>query len=158
MRIESWKFVYIGGILSLISLFIPSHWNAAISGSDYFSLYTWMLGFIIKFKNRSPYAIYWLGHPRLSIMFIWMLVSLISALLVTISSISLILHAIDIKNKKANREKKFQKFAILLILTAVFYIIFTSSFIWMIPVYGSISLMIGAILSIVGIRKFLREI
>jgi hypothetical protein len=158
MRIESWKLVYLGGILSLLSLFIPTHFNGAIGGSDYFFLYAWMLGFIIEFKNKAPYTIYWLGHSWLPIMVVWMLISLILALLVIISSISLIKYAINIKNRKINRVKKSQIFAILLILTGVFYIIFTSSFIWMIPVYGSISLMIGVILSIKGIRKSLQEI
>ena len=157
MRIESWKLVYIGGILSLLSLFIPTHFNGAIGGSDFFFNYTWMLGFIIQFKNKIPYAIYWLGHARFPIWIIWMLISPILALIVMISSISMIKYVINIKNNKIDNKNNSRKFADLLFSTAIFYIIFTSAM-WMIPIYGSISLMIGAILSMIGIRKLFLEI
>jgi hypothetical protein len=152
MRTEPWKLIYVGGILSLLSLFIPSHWNGALGGGHIFDTYTWMLGFIVEFKDGSPCAIYWVLNPRLPIFLIWSIGALISAFLVIICSISVIFHTIDIKNERINNKKCSQRFAVLLFLTTLFYVILTSAY-WLIPVYGSISLVIGAILVIMGIRK-----
>lgn len=151
MRTEPWKLIFIGGILTIVSLLLPAHMGGVISDSYSDDNYYWILGFILKFRNGSLYRAYWFVNPTFLILLIWNIGSLISGSLILIFSSFLILYAVDIKKRGIVMKKYTQIFNVLLFLTASYSVIFTSF--WAIPVYGSLSLITGTVLIMIGMRK-----
>ncbi|MBY8991911.1 MAG: hypothetical protein KGD58_14300 [Candidatus Lokiarchaeota archaeon] len=150
--------IYWGVVITLISMIIPTHWMGVIAGGPTGSSdrFIWMFGFVVEIFVTGEVEIYWLFLTNYLHIILWFVISLPTTLLVLILSGKILKNLKKIRNYQTTDIEIIRISTERLFITVILFIVL-NVLIYRIPIFGSVTLIIGIILIKSGIKKYINS-